>query len=96
MKRLLVRKILVGLQKEEASRAHNVANEIYFKGGFRFVESWNILLPINSGTITVKEQRDEIHVRYKLQFTQTLVLTAVFVPIFFGTVSLTQLFAIHS
>lgn len=85
----LVRNILVGLQKKEADRAHNIANTIYFKGG-GFVGSLNILRSISSGKIMVEEQGYEIHVRYKLKFTQLVVYITVVIPIFFGTVLITQ------
>lgn len=88
--KILVRNILISLQKEQVSRAHNIANSIYFKGGFSFLGSWNILLPVSSGTILVQEQNGEIYISYKLKFNNRLMLTTIIVPTFSCILLLTQ------
>ena len=82
--------ILIGLQKEEASIVYNSANEVYFKGGLRFVSSANILLPISSGKIVIHEQGDEISATYKLKFTQLLVIVTGAVSLLLGPFLLTK------
>lgn len=79
----VVRSILMCLQKEEASEVCNDKNVILFKGGIRFVNSFNILLPITSGSITINEIDREMHVDCKIQFTQLLILSITVILIFF-------------
>lgn len=80
----LTRNILIGLQKKEPSTAYNNGNVIFFKGGLRFVDSFNILMPVSSGSITAEEFDNEFHINFTLSFTQLFVFTTVITPIFFG------------
>jgi hypothetical protein len=80
----LIRNILIVLQIKEASKAHNNGNMIFFKGGIRLVNSFNILIPISSGSITVEEIDNEFHINFALSFTQLLIFTTFIIPIFFG------------
>lgn len=79
----LVRSVLVCLQVAEASKVNSDGNIISFKGGVRFVNSFNILLPITFGKITVNVVGDEIHIQYLLKFTQLLTLAVTAISIFF-------------
>lgn len=86
----LIRNILTGLQDEHVAAAHNVANSIYFKGGFGFLGSWNFLLPVSSGTILVQEQGGKVYISYKLKFKKFLVVAGMFVLACIGAVLLMQ------
>ncbi len=79
----IVRNVLVCLQVAEASKVNSDGNRISFKGGVRFVNSFNILLPITSGRITVNVVGDEIHIQFLIKFTQFLTLAVTTIGVFF-------------
>ena len=79
----IVRNLLVCLQVAEASKVNSDGNIIRFKGGVRFVNSFNILLPITSGRITVDVVGTELHIRYLIKFTQLLTLAVTTISVFF-------------
>lgn len=79
---MILRKIFEGLQKEKAKAVHLEGSTIHFKGGFQFISSWNLLLPISNGKITLLEQDKQLQAKIHLEFKEILVITSVGVPLF--------------
>ena len=58
-----------------------------FRGGpFRLVSNWNILLPISTGVLEVSPREDGVNVRYRVTFTEMLVIVTLMVGGIFGPV----------
>lgn len=86
----LKRNILISLQKEKASYANIENGIIKFRGGMRFVNSWNILLPITYGEINIVDQHESFIVTIGLKFTQMLIIISIMMPIFVSTVRILE------
>jgi hypothetical protein len=61
---------------------------IMFRAGiFRLVSGWNILLPFSSGRIDVQDNRDSIHIKYKLSTLELLIGVTLMMIVFLATAS---------
>ncbi len=80
------RSLLIGIQKAKPVTADNNGYTIEFTGGLGVMSSFNIFLPISSGTINIKKHQNEIHIEYVLKFTQLLIIVSIVVPVFFGPI----------
>src|SRR5437867_6641706 len=58
---------------------------VRFRGGvFRFVPNWNILVPISTGIVEVSPRGDGVNVRYRVSFTEMLVIATLMIGGFLG------------
>ena len=73
------------LRRAKASRIALDRDRIDFTAGFfRLVTSWNLLGPVNRGSITFRQLEHGVEVRYRLSFMQMFVIVSVMVVFFFG------------
>ena len=83
----LLNSIVLSLKNVRARNIQNDRNYITFAGGIlRFVMSWNILIAVSSGKITVDKGDDKLYLKYSLKFTEMFIIVTVAVLGFFGPV----------
>ena len=76
---LVIRTVRFALEDAEPSRVSEFQQQVKFRAGpFRFTHSWNILAPITSGTIDFSTNDRQIVMRYRISFTEALVLSGGF------------------
>jgi hypothetical protein len=79
------------LRKVKATNIISNGHEVSFKVGiFRFVINTNILTPISYGRITVKNSNESLEIHYQLKFIELFVIVTIMVPLFFGSVLVSQ------
>ena len=77
--------LIESLKKQKARNIQHYGNNITFRGGiFRFVSSWNQLVAISSGSLTLKRTESSISVNYKITFTEMLIIVTAMVIGFLG------------
>ena len=80
------------LAVEHAHDISSTADGITFKVRvFRNVAFWNPLIAINAGYVQFLRSGTSLHVSYRLEFAQTLLVTIAFLVLFFGPFLWTRL-----
>ncbi len=90
---LVAQRLVEALRSEKAAHVELDGQNINFMAGaFRFVSSWNILVPFRTGSITVAGNEARIVLRYKGSFREMLIVCSLMasVVLFFSVISAVQ------
>jgi len=73
------------LDRERAFALQRSGSAIHFRGGvFRLVSGWNVLAAVSSGVVEMAPAGSGVQVRYRVAFTQLLVVVTGMVAFFLG------------
>jgi len=68
------------LDRYRASSVRREGTTIHFRAGmFRFVDSWNLLVPIDHGTVTALREPGGVTLEYRISFVHLFVVTVLIV-----------------
>lgn len=83
-------RLAAGLERERPRTLVRHLDHLDFQGGvFRWVSSWNLLLPVDRGWVAVTDAAEGLRVTYELSYRQLFVIVTAMVGIFLAPAVLT-------